>query len=109
MRSGFDFVGPSWSHLFTSLKNLRNHYHSFDLISQAVDRRATLGLFAAAAALAGAKPSEAAYGDAARVFAGKVTNKSGMLIIILALIEQPIQGSVPVMDCFILASSQLLS
>jgi hypothetical protein len=42
-----------------------------------VERRAALGLFAAAAALAGAQPSEAAYGDAARVFAGKVTNKSG--------------------------------
>lgn len=47
------------------------------LTLQAVDRRATLGLFAAAAALAGAKPSEAAYGDQARVFAGKITNKSG--------------------------------
>jgi hypothetical protein len=47
-------------------------------LSQGVDRRATLGLFAAAAALAGAQPSaEAAYGDAARVFAGKITNKSG--------------------------------
>lgn len=44
---------------------------------QAVDRRAALGLFAAAAALAGAQPSEAAYGDSARVFAGKITNKSG--------------------------------
>jgi hypothetical protein len=29
--------------------------------------------------MATAKPSEAAYGDAARVFAGKVTNKSGKL------------------------------
>jgi len=47
------------------------------VVAQAIDRRATLGLFAAAAALAGAKPSEAAYGDQARVFAGKITNKSG--------------------------------
>jgi len=44
---------------------------------EGVERRAALGLIAAAAALAGAKPSEAAYGDAARVFAGKITNKSG--------------------------------
>jgi hypothetical protein len=44
---------------------------------QAVDRRAALGLLAAAAAVSTAQPSEAAYGDAARVFAGKVTNKSG--------------------------------
>lgn len=39
-----------------------------------------MGLFAAAAALvSGAQPSEAAYGDSARVFAGKVTNKSGFV------------------------------
>lgn len=44
---------------------------------QAVDRRAALGLFAAAAAMVSAKPSEAAYGDQARVFAGKITNQSG--------------------------------
>lgn len=49
------------------------------ILMQAVDRRAALGLFAAAAALTGAQPSEAAYGDQARVFAGKVTNKSGKL------------------------------
>jgi hypothetical protein len=45
----------------------------------AVDRRAALGLLAAAAAVSAAGPSEAAYGDAARVFAGKVTNKSGFV------------------------------
>ena len=44
---------------------------------QAVDRRATLGLMAAAAALAGAKDAQAAYGDQARVFASTTTNKSG--------------------------------
>lgn len=49
--------------------------HSLDL--QAVDRRAALGLLAAAAAVSTAQPSEAAYGDAARVFAGTITNKSG--------------------------------
>lgn len=47
------------------------------LYLQAVDRRAALGLLAAAAAVSTAQPSEAAYGDAARVFAGKITNKSG--------------------------------
>lgn len=45
----------------------------------ALDRRAALGLLAATAAAATAQPSEAAYGDAARVFAGKVTNKSGFV------------------------------
>ena len=44
---------------------------------QGVDRRAALGLLAAAAAVSTAQPSEAAYGDAARVFAGNITNKSG--------------------------------
>lgn len=44
---------------------------------QGVDRRAALGLLAAAAAVSTAQPSEAAYGDAARVFAGQITNKSG--------------------------------
>ena len=44
-----------------------------------VDRRATLGMMAAAATLAGAAPSKAEYGDAARVFASKVTNKSGFV------------------------------
>ena len=43
--------------------------------AQAVDRRAALGLLAAAAAVSTAQPSEAAYGDAARVFGSKVTNK----------------------------------
>jgi len=47
--------------------------------SEAVDRRSALGLMAAAAALAGAKPSEAAYGDQARVFAGRITNSSGFV------------------------------
>jgi hypothetical protein len=42
-----------------------------------VDRRAVLGGLAAAAAITAAAPSEAAYGDAARVFAGNVTNQSG--------------------------------
>lgn len=42
-----------------------------------MDRRAALGLLAAAAAVSTAQPSEAAYGDAARVFAGNITNKSG--------------------------------
>lgn len=42
-----------------------------------MDRRAALGLLAAAAAVSTAQPSEAAYGDAARVFAGTITNKSG--------------------------------
>lgn len=43
-------------------------------------RRAALGMLAGVAALATqVKPSEAAYGDAARVFAGRVTNKSGAL------------------------------
>lgn len=46
---------------------------------QGVDRRAALGLLAAAAAVSTAQPSQAAYGDAARVFAGKITNKSGEL------------------------------
>lgn len=36
-----------------------------------------LGGLAAAAAISTASPSQAAYGDAARVFAGNVTNKSG--------------------------------
>eukprot|EP00887_Chlorella_sp_A99_P005998 scaffold27.g5998.t1 len=45
----------------------------------AVDRRAALGLLAAAAAVSAASPSEAAYGDAARIFAGKITNKSGFV------------------------------
>ncbi|KAL4419282.1 hypothetical protein ABPG77_008332 [Micractinium sp. CCAP 211/92] len=45
----------------------------------AVDRRAALGLLAAAAAVSTAQPSEAAYGDAARVFAGTITNKSGFI------------------------------
>ena len=45
---------------------------------QAVDRRAALGLLAATAAVVGgAQPASAEYGDAARVFAGKITNKSG--------------------------------
>ncbi|KAI8113892.1 hypothetical protein M9434_002020 [Picochlorum sp. BPE23] len=44
-----------------------------------VDRRATLGMMAAAATLAGAAPSKAEYGDAARVFASKITNKSGFI------------------------------
>lgn len=44
---------------------------------QGVDRRAALGLIAAAVAAARVAPAEAAYGDAARVFAGKVTNQSG--------------------------------
>lgn len=48
------------------------------LMSQ-VDRRAAMGMLATAAALVSAKPSEAAYGDAARVFAGKITNKSGFV------------------------------
>lgn len=46
----------------------------------ALGRRAALGLLAGAAALAtGVNSSEAAYGDAARVFASKVTNKSGFV------------------------------
>lgn len=45
---------------------------------EAMPRRAALGLIAGAAALAaGTRPSEAAYGDSARVFGGKITNKSG--------------------------------
>ena len=36
-----------------------------------------LGGLAAAAAISAAAPSEAAYGDAARVFAGNITNSSG--------------------------------
>jgi hypothetical protein len=44
-------------------------------LPQSVDRRATLSFIAAAAALAGAKDAQAAYGDQARVFAS--TNKSG--------------------------------
>lgn len=47
---------------------------------QGVDRRAALGLIAAAVAAARVAPAEAAYGDAARVFAGKVTNKSGTML-----------------------------
>jgi hypothetical protein len=47
--------------------------------AEGVDRRAALGLLAAAAAVSTAQPSEAAYGDAARVFAGNVTNKSGFI------------------------------
>lgn len=47
--------------------------------SPQVDRRAVLGGLAAAAAISTAAPSEAAYGDAARVFAGSITNKSGAL------------------------------
>lgn len=47
---------------------------------QEVDRRAALGLLAGAAALvAGAQPSEAAYGDAARVFASGATNATGFI------------------------------
>lgn len=42
-----------------------------------VDRRAALGLLAGAAALVAAQPSEAAYGEAARVFASGATNTSG--------------------------------
>lgn len=46
----------------------------------ALGRRAALGLLAGAAALATrVNPSEAAYGDAARVFASKATNKSGFV------------------------------
>lgn len=47
--------------------------------AEGVDRRAALGLLAAAAAVSTAQPSEAAYGDAARVFAGQITNKSGFI------------------------------
>lgn len=47
-------------------------------LRQAVARRAALGLLAGAAALiANAQPSEAAFGEAARVFGGKPTNTSG--------------------------------
>jgi hypothetical protein len=46
---------------------------------QEVDRRAVLGGLAAAVAISAASPSEAAYGDAARVFAGTITNKSGFV------------------------------
>ncbi len=43
-----------------------------------MDRRAALGFLAGAAALvAGAQPSEAAYGEAARVFASGPTNEKG--------------------------------
>ena len=43
------------------------------------DRRAALGFVAGAAAmLAGASPSQAAFGDSANVF-GKITNKSGFV------------------------------
>lgn len=46
----------------------------------ALGRRAALGLLAGAAALAtGVNSSEAAYGDAARVFASKSTNSSGFV------------------------------
>jgi len=49
--------------------------------TQAVDRRATLGFIAAAAAaLTGAKDAQAAYGDQARVFASTTTNKSGACV-----------------------------
>lgn len=45
-----------------------------------MERRAALGLLAGTAALlAGTGASQAAYGDAARVFAGKITNKSGFV------------------------------
>lgn len=47
------------------------------LLPPQVDRRAALGLLAAAAAVGSVKPAEAAYGDAARVFASSTTNKSG--------------------------------
>lgn len=47
---------------------------------QMMERRAALGLLAGTAALlAGTGASQAAYGDAARVFAGKITNKSGFV------------------------------
>ena len=42
-----------------------------------VDRRQALGFLAGAAALVAAQPSEAAYGEAARVFASKATNPTG--------------------------------
>ncbi len=46
-----------------------------------VPRRAALGLIAGAAALSiRAEPSQAAYGESARVFASKITNKSGTRI-----------------------------
>lgn len=45
--------------------------------NQEVDRRQALGLLAGAAALVSAQPSEAAYGEAARVFASKPTNPTG--------------------------------
>ncbi len=44
-----------------------------------VDRRATLGMLAGAAALSSVPAANAEYGDAARVFAGTVTNKSGFV------------------------------
>jgi len=47
--------------------------------AEAMDRRAALSLFTAAGAALIAKPSEAAYGDQARVFAGKITNQSGFV------------------------------
>jgi photosystem II oxygen-evolving enhancer protein 2 len=44
-----------------------------------VDRRATLGMLAGAAALTSVPAANAEYGDAARVFAGTITNKSGFV------------------------------
>lgn len=59
---------------------LFDRVRDYDVLScLQVDRRATLGMMAAAATLAGAAPSKAEYGDAARVFASKVTNKSGFV------------------------------
>lgn len=47
---------------------------------QGIDRRSALGLVAAAAALVTrVAPSQAGYGDSARVFASKITNKSGFV------------------------------
>lgn len=55
-----------------------NSFCELLLLAQAVARRAALGLLAGAAALiTNAQPSEAAFGEAARVFGSKPTNTSG--------------------------------
>ena len=76
-----------WEAAGSCLRHRRNRLSSrLYCLTQAVARRAALGLMAGAAALiANTPPSEAAFGEAARVFGGKPTNTSGELLLLLWL------------------------
>lgn len=70
-----------WEAAGSCLRHRRDRLSSrLYCLAQAVARRAALGLMAGAVALiANTPPSEAAFGEAARVFGGKATNTSGEL------------------------------